>query len=87
MGKLLLLLLSILLGLNHVDGYVYDKNTGEYLCGVRVVSSNDTTYTDLNGYFSLENVYDTTNIKFELISYEMIDTTIINDKLLIISEK
>lgn len=81
------LLLSILLGINKIDGYVYDKNTGESLCGVKITTLKDTVYTDLNGYFVLENIQDTTNISFDFISYEKKDTTIINDKSLTIRIK
>lgn len=64
-------------------GIVYDKETHEELCGVRVISDNDTTYTDFDEHFKLPN-NNVTKIKFELISYEKKDTTIINNSKIII---
>jgi hypothetical protein len=69
-----------------ISGYVYDKQTNEELCGVRVTTNNDTTYTDFNGYFEIKNIKNS-QIKFELISYEKKDTIIINDKMLTINTK
>jgi len=79
------LLLSLLLffSYNSINGIVYDKNTGECLTGVRIITPNDTLYTDFNGRFFLENTHDTINISIDFISYEKIDTILINDKSLI----
>ncbi len=68
---------------NSINGYVIDSNTGEALAGVMITTLNDTTYSDLDGHFNLKKSSDSTNIKFQLISYEIIDTIIYNNKLVI----
>jgi hypothetical protein len=70
-----------------INGYIYDKNTNETLTGVRIISNNDTTYSDLNGYFELENITDITYIQLKLVSYENKDTIIIKDNCLNICNK
>jgi len=69
-----------------ISGYVYDKQTNEELCGVRVTTNNDTTYTDFDGYFEIKNP-NNSKIKFELISYEKKDTIISDDNILTINIK
>ena len=89
MQKILLLLLPLLIGGTskiskpEISGFVYDKDTHEELCGVRVISDSDTTYTDFDGHFKLPN-NNVTKIKFELISYDKKDTIISKPNQLII---
>jgi len=86
---LILLLLPLLIGGTskitkpEISGIIYDKETHEELCGVRVISDTDTTYTDFDGHFKLPN-NNITKIKFELISYEKKDTIISKPNQLII---
>lgn len=68
-----------------IGGYVYDKNTGEELCGVRVTTECDTTYTDFNGHFEVTSSVSCTRIQFKLISYEEKDTIVLKNNELIIS--
>jgi len=90
MQKILLLLLPLLIGGTskiskpEILGIVYDKETHEELCGVRVISDSDTTYTDFDGHFKLPNNKEITKIKFELISYDKKDTIIVKTNQLII---
>jgi hypothetical protein len=87
----LLMLLSLIFTIittntNTITGIVTDSNTGEYLVGVKVMTNTDTTYTDLDGVFTLPKVGDSTNIKFEYISYDIKDTIIYFEDALIINE-
>lgn len=54
-----------------ICGYVYDKKTNEYLCGVRIIVGVDTTYTNFDGYFEIKNSKIVENIKLSLISYDV----------------
>lgn len=71
---------------NKITGYVIDNNTGEKLAGVMVMTETDTTYSDLDGHFTLPNINDSTKIWFEYISYEIKDTIIYNNNQLIVNE-
>ena len=82
----LLMILMIKSNESKLIGYVIDKNTNEELCGVRVIINNDTTYTDFDGCFYMENVLDTTNIELSLISYEKKDFIIVTDNQLIVEK-
>ena len=86
MLKLLSVIMTVLL-INtrqlKFSGYIFDKQTGEKLCGVRIITNVDTTYSDLNGYFEIKNCDNNTGFKFDLISYEMKDTSFINNNVLI----
>lgn len=63
--------MTITLNTSRINGYVYDEKTNEELCGVMIISNNDTTYSDFNGYFEI-TICDnkTKNMEFVLISYE-----------------
>ena len=64
-----------------ISGYVYDKKTNEYLCGVKVIVGIDTTYTNFDGYFEIKNPKIVENIKLSLISYNEVDLIYINKEL------
>lgn len=55
---------------NLIEGKIIDRNTREELAGVRIISDCDTVYSDFNGCFKIKTVSDTTNLQFNLISYE-----------------
>jgi hypothetical protein len=83
-NKLLpILFFVITISTGKIDGYVYDKNTNEELCGVQIITNNsDTTYTDFNGHFTINTqVTDTLVVDFKLISYEKKKMTIVNSLL------
>ena len=66
---LLILIVSIKTSGPKVSGYVYDEISNEKLCGVKVTTNNDATYTNFDGYFEITDTL-STEINFELISYE-----------------
>jgi hypothetical protein len=74
MRKYLLLPLFIMvtsLTLNTITGTVYcGVNIDEKLSGVRITSSNDTTYSDFDGEFKIKIIDATDTLKFHIISYE-----------------
>jgi hypothetical protein len=82
---LLILIVSIQTSKPKISGYVYDKINGEKLCGVKVTTNADTTYTDFNGYFEINDTL-STEINFELISYEK-ETLNTDIKTLVIRSK
>jgi hypothetical protein len=85
--NLLTFTLIIVLGTYNISGYVSDKHTGEKLAGVKVVNNNVTTYTDLNGFFQIENFADTNNLKLDLISYEQEKIVVVSNKTANFTEK
>lgn len=66
-----------------ISGYVYDKNTKEHLCGVRIIVGTDTTYSNFDGYFQIKNSNNLKKIKLSLISYKKIELIHLNNKLVI----
>lgn len=85
-----LLILSFIMSLSlsfssndKITGFVYDKNTKEYLCGVKVIIGTDTTYTDFNGYFEVIEPKSVENIKLSLISYDEVDLVYIDNQLVV----
>lgn len=68
--SLLLFITSTNTNPNLIEGKIIDRNTGEELTGVRIISDCDTVYSDFNGNFKIKTVSDTTNLSFSLISYE-----------------
>lgn len=61
-----------------ITGTVSDKLTGEKLAGVRLTTDKDTTYTDLDGKFTIKGGDEFPKISYELISYQKADTVIVN---------
>jgi hypothetical protein len=63
------------LAANTIFGTVKDYSSEEKLVGVKIISSVDTTYTNLDGEFEIElkNLED--SIKVEYISYEKVIIT------------
>lgn len=68
-------ILVLFLAIGICDGIVFDAKTNERLFGVKVTSKSDTTYTNLDGSYSLRNIDTQDTIKFEYISYKK--TTIV----------
>jgi phosphatidate phosphatase APP1 len=66
---------------NTINGYIVDNNTNETLVGVKItVNDSISTYTNLDGYFEINNISDTINMKIEYISYETIDIKVSGDE-------
>jgi hypothetical protein len=66
--------------LNSMIGTIYSsENRKETLAGVRIISSIDTTYSDMDGKFSIKS-NENDVIKFNLISYNQVDTTFVKNK-------
>lgn len=55
---------------NHITGKIVDKETQEELIGVKIISDCDTTYTDINGNFTIMSANDSSNLLVSYISYE-----------------
>ena len=58
---------------SHIEGKVVDSKTGEALVGVslKINGSNHKTFTDLRGYFLIENISPGTyNIDIDYVSYK-----------------
>ena len=78
MRKIILLTLAIALGLKltaQIEGYVYDKNTGEPLAGcyVSVTDPPVATITDANGHFVLQNLpQENVKLEFKFIGYKTV---------------
>lgn len=60
-----------------LSGMLTDGNTNEPLCGVEIEINGKSTYSDLDGKFTISD-YESDTINFSYISYS--DTTIILDK-------
>lgn len=77
--SLLLFINSTNTNQNIISGKILDKNTREELAGVRIISDCNTVYSDFDGCFSIKHLSDTTNLQFNLISYEPDNLEIINN--------
>lgn len=54
---------------NQIEGYVHDITTGESLVGVMITTATDTTYSDLDGKYTIQLPSDSDKIEYNLISY------------------
>jgi hypothetical protein len=71
----------------NVTGGAGATGIGVYSTSTGVVNNNTTTYTDLNGYFQIENFADTNNLKLDLISYEQEKIVVVSNKTANFTEK
>ena len=70
-----ILILSLIISLQtstfpKITGKIIDKQTQEELVGVKIISDSDTTYSDMNGNFTINTLTNTSNLTFSYISYQ-----------------